>query len=433
MTRFLLAAILLLCAACSAPEKERPNIVFVLTDDLNTRLLPYLPGIARLLPARGLALEMSVPTPVCAPSRATILTGRYAHSTGVKRNGPLGGGIWEFEKNGSEKSTFAVWLHDVGYRTGFFGKYLNEHDHTGAAVPPGWDRWVSYGKITLARMGFSTIEDGGKGHVVENVYDNDFFAAQLTDWVATAPQPFLAVWTPMAPHGPFISPERHRGRFADLKPVWPPSFSANEDEVLKLTRTRLEMMLGIEDGLRALLATLEKRGVLDNTYLFFTSDHGLFMGEHGFAAGKGEFYEETTRVPLYVRGPGVPVGRSDAFVASTDLAPTFAAIAGATVPQNVEGRSFLPLLRGETLAEPRERFLLEWFDPDTTSPWLAVRERDDKYVRMKDGSCRHFALKDDPYEMNGTACDEETARRVSATIDRLAGCAGAACIAAERN
>lgn len=434
MTRLLLAALLLLCAACSRapePKQERPNILFVLVDDLNTRLLPYLPRLEKMLPARGLALEMTVSTPVCVPSRATILTGRYAHNTKVKGNGPARGGIWAFERNGADRSTFAVWLHDVGYRTGLFGKYLNEHNLAAKALPPGWDTWVGYGKVTMARVGYSIIENGPNDGAVLQEYDSDYFARRANEWLETVPEPFLAAWWPMVPHGPFVPPARHKGRFDGVKFTWPPSFAANPTEVAVLTRTRLEMMLGLEDNLQAILATLEKRGILDRTYVFFTSDHGLFMGEHGFAAGKGEAFEENIRVPLFVRGPGVPVGRSDALVANTDLAPTFAAIAGAPVPSDVDGRSFLPLLHGQQLAEPRRRMLLEWFDTDGSAAWLGIREEKDKYVRAKDGSCQHFDVANDPYEMNPTPCAPETAKRVAATVERLATCAGSACMEVE--
>jgi arylsulfatase A-like enzyme len=387
------AALVLACGACTTPDKPkeevRPNIVFVLLDDMNARLLPYLPGLAKLLPESGLTLEMTIPTPVCSPSRATILTGRYAHNTGVKRNGPRGGGVWAFRRNGSEASTFAVWLRDA------------------------------------------VFEDGAPVGVVEDVYDSDYFAAAAAEWVASAPEPFLAAWWPMAPHGPFVSPPRHRGRFDDVALEFAPSFAVDRADVEALTRTRLEMMLGVEEGVAALLAALEKRGALDRTYVFFTSDHGLFMGEHGFPAGKGEAYEETTRVPLFVRGPGVPVGRSDALIAGTDLAPTFAAIAGAPVPPGVDGRSFLPVLHGAALARPRKRVLLEWFDQDGSSPWLALRGRDEKIVRAADGSCKRFALDADPYEMQPQECDPETAARAAAQIERLATCAGRACVAAE--
>lgn len=428
-----LALCVLVSSGCTRREEPRQNILFVLTDDLNTRLLPYLPELQQMLPAKGMSLELTIPTPVCVPSRASILAARYAHNTGVTRNGPLGGGIWAFEKNGNAANTFGRWLHDAGYHTGFFGKYLNDHEKAGASVPPGWDRWSTYGKVSLTRAGFSVIEDGNRERKIDRIYDTDFFAAEAVRWLQTVPEPFLAVWTPMAPHGPFIPPERHRGKFANVELQWPPSFTADADEVTKLTRTRLELMLGVQEGLQSMLATLEKRGLLDRTWIFFTSDHGLFMGEHGFAAGKGEYYEETIRVPLFVRGPGVqPGSRSDALITNTDLGPTFAAIAGAKVPDDVDGRSFLPVLQGKQLDQPRRRVLLEWWDPDTTNPWLAIRTPDEKFVRFKDGRCEHFRVQDDPYEMSPVECDPETAARVSAQIDRLAKCSGAECAAAER-
>jgi arylsulfatase A-like enzyme len=202
--------------------------------------------------------------------------------------------------------------------------------------------------------------------------------------------------------------------------------------VVKLTRTRLEMMSGIEDGVAKLIDTLEKRGILDRTYIVFTSDHGLFMGEHGFAAGKGEPYEELTRVVMYVRGPGVPVATSDAFVTNVDLAPTFAAMAGAKVPDDVDGRSFLPTLHGQPLAQPRKRFLLEWFDPYGKVLWQGLRTSDkQKFIRYADGSCLNFALDKDPYELNSRPCDDDFAKQSSAYIDRLAACVGTQCSSVE--
>lgn len=431
MRRWLLVVLLLLVAACSKSDQERPNIVFVLVDDMNERLLPYLPRLARLMPEHGLTMHLAVPTPVCAPSRATILTGKFAHNTGVKTNGVFAGGIWAFRKGGGEKSNFAVWLQKAGYQTGFFGKYLNGYGGKDSPVPEGWSRWVSFSKITLMRYGFETSEDGGVSRAFDKIYDTDFTAGEAASWVSTAKEPFFALWTPMAPHGPFVSPKRHKHRFDDVKLTFPPSFSANKDEVEKLTRTRLEMMLSVEDGVAALIETLEKRGILDRTYIFFTSDHGLFMGEHGFPAGKGEAYDETTRVPLFVRGPGVPVGTNDALLATVDLAPTFAALAGVQAPADVDGRSFAPLLHGDDVTPPRRRALLEWFDPYGKVIWQALRTPDRKYVRYADGTCKTFRLDADPYEMNAEGCDDDFAKESSAAIDRLGSCAGAACVAAE--
>jgi N-acetylglucosamine-6-sulfatase len=430
MRKWFLVVLVLLGAACSSHDGKRPNIVFILVDDLNERLLPYLPRLERLLPEEGMSFEMLVPTPVCAPSRATMLTGKYAHNTTVKTNGFWAGGIWAFRHAHNEAQTFGVWLQKAGYQTGHFGKYVNGHDDKHPGVPEGWDRWVSLERVDLQRTTFEVMENGGAQREIKG-YDTDFFAEQVRDWVGVAKEPFLAVWTPMAPHGPFVSPVRHRHRFDAVQFHWPPSFSADLPTVEKLTRTRLEMMLGVEDGVQGILDALEKRGILGNTYVVFTTDHGLFMGEHGFPAGKGEPYEETTRVPLFVRGPGVPVGKSDDMVASIDLAPTFAAIAGAKVPADVDGRSILPLWHGKELEKPRKRFLLEWFDNYGKVLWLGLRTPHRKYVRYADGSCKSFDLDADPYEMKSLACDDAFAKESSAYIDRLASCKGAQCSAVD--
>jgi N-acetylglucosamine-6-sulfatase len=431
MRRWLLVALAVLGAACSSPDKERPNIVFVLVDDMNERLLPYLPRLHQLMPAQGMSFEMRVPTPVCAPSRSSMLTGKYAHNTTVKTNGVWAGGIWALRAGHNEEKTFAVWLQKAGYQTGMFGKYVNGHDGKEADVPQGWDRWVSYSKVTLQRTGIEVIENGGARRPVEKQYDTDFFAQQAREWIGVAKEPFLAMWTPMAPHGPFVSPARHRHRFDEIQFKWPPSFSADVDAVEKLTRTRLEMMLGVEDGLVGIIEALRKRGILERTYIVFTSDHGLFMGEHGFPAGKGEPYEETTRVPLFVRGPGVPVGWNDDLIASIDLAPTFAEIAGAKVPEDVDGRSILPLWHAKDLERPRKRFLLEWFDPVGKVLWQGLRTANRKYVRYADGTCKNFALDSDPYEMTSLPCDDDFAKESAGYIDRLGSCSGASCSAAD--
>src|SRR5262249_54408945 len=154
-------------------------------------------------------------TPVCAPSRATILTGKYAHNDGVKNNGFWAGGIWAFraKDKDNEPRALPVWLRAAGYQTGLFGKYLNGHDGPKVDVPPGWDRWVSYAKISLTRADVEVIEDGGAKHDLGKQYDTDYFAEQAVRWVESVPEPFFAMFTPMAPHGPFVAPKRYKGRF----------------------------------------------------------------------------------------------------------------------------------------------------------------------------------------------------------------------------
>ena len=370
---------------------------------------------------------MTVPTPVCAPSRATILTGRYAHNNGVRTNGVWAGGVWAFNQRGNEGRTYADWLDAAGYTTGHFGKFINGRDGPTAKVPKGWDVWSSYRRLALGRHDMDTLDTGNTTRTIKGTYDTDFFAAETSAFVATAQEPFLAVFSPMSPHGPFAAAERHRNEFRKLKIGWPPSFRGDEQEILKLTRTRLRMMLSVEDGIAAILAALEARGVLDRTYVFFTSDHGLFMGEHGYPNGKGTHYEETTRVPLYVRGPGVPVGKRDSLIVNTDLAPTFAELAGVTPPADVDGRSFAPLLRGEDLPAERSRVLLEWFQTYGAPDWTGLRSPTRKYVEFLDGRCAVYRVDRDPFEQRSRGCRDRWGREAATFVDQLATCAGEQC------
>ncbi len=426
----LTTVVLVAVTGTQAGAQDKPNIVFVLTDDLNARILPYLPRLSWMLASKGMTLQLTAPTPVCAPSRASILTGKYAHNHDVRTNGVWAGGIIALNHHGNEERTYAVWLHDAGYTTGHFGKYTNGHQLPWWGVPPGWDAWVSYGTSDMSRRNFMTLEPNGVSRAVAD-YDTDFFAAEAASFVASAPEPFLAVFSPMSPHGPFIPAPRHRGLFHGTVFAWPPSFDGDVRWMERRTRTRLEMMLPVEEGIEQILGALEARGVLDRTYVFFTSDHGIFMGEHGYREGKGGYNEETTQVPLFVTGPGVPVGTSDTLLSINDLAPTFAELAGVPVPDDVDGRSFAPLLRGEPLVNERKRILLEWFDSFGRVDWQGLRTPTRKYVRWSDGRCKTFQLDEDPYEQHERSCDGEWAQQAAEWLDALGSCSGAACVTLE--
>lgn len=418
--RLLAAALLLLVVSTTAAAQQPPNILFILTDDLSPRLMPYLPRLREMLAEPGLELGMVATTPVCAPSRVSMLTGQYAHNHGI-----TGNFLKPFHARGGEYETFATWLQRAGYTTGYFGKYVNGYGGNLSYVPPGWDRWTS-GIRMLHRADYHVLRENGEVSHVQRVYDVDLFAIETARFLASAPEPFLAVWAPLAPHGPFASAKRHRGRFDDLEIKWPPSFSADRDEVGKLVRTRLEMMLAVEEGVEMLLDVLRERGVLDRTYVFFTTDNGVFMGEHGLDAGKGQPYEEASRIPLYVRGPGVRKGRSDALVASQDIAPTFAELAGVPVPDSVDGRSMVPLLSAEPEMPWRDRLLLEFWALQKHLVWKGLRTNDVKYARWNDGPCMVFDLIRDPDEMHPRPCGPED-EVYAQTVKKMSRCRGRAC------
>src|SRR3954453_8400656 len=350
----------------------QPNIIFILTDDLDYASAYRFPSINSLLREQGAGFENDfVSYSLCCPSRATILTGLYAHNHDVRGNTPPDGGFQKFYSEGLEKDTIAVRLQQSGYKTALFGKYLN--NFPGGAVratyvPPGWDEW--YGKLDEQKLYDYRINENGQ--VVR--YDNntedfytDVLSGQVVDFIrreAADSKPFFMYVAPTAPHMPADPAERHKNAFADEKVPHTPSFDEEDlsdkpswfknepslfahpiisgtirgiEELLSTHnyRKRLGSMLAVDDMVASLVQELKDVGKLDNTFIFFTSDNGWLQGEHHIAAGKVLPYEESVRVPLFVRGPGVPAGsKVDKLVLNTDFASTFADLAGKPYPSD---------------------------------------------------------------------------------------------------
>jgi N-acetylglucosamine-6-sulfatase len=393
-----IALLLLLGTSCSGSEAsasdtpqeeeaesatDRPNILFILTDDLDYASTQKMPQITSLVAQEGLSFEEAfVSHPMCCPSRATILTGLYDHNHHVLGNGPTHGGFQKFVSEGHEENTIAVHLKEEGgYRTAFFGKYLNQYPnqdeppipHDPNHVPPGWDEW--YAKMAdeegeKATQRLYDYEINENGEVVsygseESDFYTDVLSEQVTDFVRRAAleeQPFFAYVAPTAPHGPATPAQRHKGAFADEEAPRPPSFNEqdvsekpsgirnrdplSEGEVSAIDeryQDRLESMLAVDEMVTSLIKELEAAGELENTYIFFSSDNGFEQGEHRIPQGKERPYEESVRVPLFVWGPGIASGSEvEQLVLNTDFAPTFADLA--KVEFAADGRSLAPLL-----------------------------------------------------------------------------------------
>ena len=307
---------------------------------------------------------------LCCPSRATILRGQYTHNHEILSNEPPLGGFEKFRFLGHENSTMATWVKEQGYRTAFFGKYLNGYNET--YIPPGWDEWYA---VTGNYLSHTFNENG---HLVsyepESYYDTDVISDKASDYITrtagadppffTADRPFLMWIGTKAPHQPATPAPRDENAYPDVSLPHPPSF--DEEDVSdkpdwvsdnpplsleqkrymeELYRKRLQSMLAVDDMIGDLVKALHDSGELDNTYIVFTSDNGFHLGQHRLGAGKWTPYEEDIRVPLIVRGPGVPEGKTlHHMVLNNDLAPTFADLAGAEPPSFVDGRSLKPLL-----------------------------------------------------------------------------------------
>jgi N-acetylglucosamine-6-sulfatase len=449
--------------AVAETPTDRPNIIFVLTDDLDYASAQKMPHTTSLLADGGASFENAfVSFPVCCPSRATILTGLYAHNSGVKGNSPPPGGFQKFRNDGTEENTVAASLQEGGYRTAFFGKYLNGYGRGDRThFPPGWDEW--YGKLNGQELYEYSINENGEEVSYGNEEDDfftDVLSGQATDFIRRAApedQPFFAFVAPTAPHAPATPAERHEGAFSGDEAPRPPSFDEEDvsdkpswvrnidrisnkqaSQIEKRHQKRLNSMLAVDEMVASLIQELDDAGELDNTFIVFTSDNGLHGGEHRIKGGKRTPYEESARVPLFVRGPGVPAGsKIDQLALNTDFAPTFAALAG--VDFSADGRSLVPLLKGEDTPR-RTSILLEAFTNEEAAGeqanlpnYQAVRTETHKYVEYENGEIELYDLEADPYELESIheSADPALVEDLKAKLEALKSCSEEGCREAE--
>jgi arylsulfatase A-like enzyme len=437
---------------------DQPNVIFVLADDLDYASAQQMPNLRSLLAEEGASFENAFTSmSLCCPSRATILTGQYAHNNGIKGNKPPDGGFEVFRDEGLEEGTIATRLQEEGYRTGFFGKYLNGYPGGDPTyVPPGWDDW--YGKLNEQKLYDYGINENGQevsyGSETGDFY-TDVLSGQANDFVRRAApedQPFFAFVAPTAPHGPAMPAERHEGTFASEEAPRPPSFNEEdvsdkpswrqeterlpEEEVSEIDayhQKRLESMLAVDEMVGSLVEELEAAGELDNTYIAFTSDNGWLAGVHRIKEGKDRVYEESAHVPLFIRGPGVPAGSEvEELTLNTDFAPTFAELAGAEFGWS-DGRSLAPLMRGESPADWRSSVLLKGFVGKGDRVYEAVRTGTHKYVEYGNGETELYDLANDPYELENVyeTADPALVKDLQARLEALRDCSGDGCREAE--
>lgn len=419
------ALAVVLAGAGNAEAQTRPNVVLVLTDDQRWDTLNVMPTVQSRLAARGVTFENAfVVNPICCPSRASTLTGRYSHSTGVYNNGGPYGGWPAFRTR--EGSTIATWLRAGGYRTGFFGKYLNNYG--GPFVPPGWARWVAFSPPNVEnyysyRLNVDgTLVDYGTDPAD---YSTDVLAGEASSFIRSAgAQPLFVLFAPFAPHGPPTPAPRHEGVFSSIPPWRPPGYNepdvadkpswvrslaplAPEEEAAgdDFRQGQLESLLAVDDAVGELLDALVDTGRLDETLFVFTSDNGYLWGEHRWQT-KVVPYDESIRVPLVVRYDGVTpaAARSSRVVANIDLAPTFAAVGGVGAP-GAEGRSFLSLLanpsapwRPDVLVENRQSASA----PQVPS-YCVVRNATHTYVQYATGEEEIYDAAADPGQLQNLA------------------------------
>jgi len=413
----------------------QPNVLLIVTDDQRWDTVVSMPRVQSDIAGQGVSFaNMFVTNPLCCPSRATLLTGRYSHSTGVWSNKAPFGGFTTFE----DDDTVATALDAEGYRTGMFGKYLNQYTATGGTyVPPGWDRWRAFlnGGYFDYTLSLDGISQESYGSAPED-YSTDVLADQAAGFIQdTSPQDPLLVWfAPLAPHEPFIPAPRHVGTLAGLAAWRPPSYNEpdvsdkpfyirnaprlstdRQAEIDALRQAQLETLMAVDDAVAQLLTTLAVMGRLEDTLIVFTSDNGYLWGEHR-RAGKVVPYEESIRVPLTIRWdrlPGTAPTRTR-LVQNLDIAPTILDAAEATLP-GVEGESLLPLLNGATGAW-RSQMLFEHYGEGAPS-YCAIRTKDLLFVHYRTGEEEFYRLATDPYERMNRIASTTAAERIASLRD----------------
>ncbi|HEU4567742.1 MAG TPA: sulfatase [Marmoricola sp.] len=438
-----------------AAATHRPNIVLITTDDMAATDLRWMPQTRRLLTDRGVKVSDFLSNqPMCCPARAEILTGQYGHNNGVQANNkaPWGG----YKALSRRLDHVGAWLQKAGYRTALVGKYLNGWEARQTA-----DRGWTIFNPTLRRI-YSpydqTMFGNGHPHRYPHVYTADLVSRLTSRYItrfSATRAPFFIWASQMVPHdmhvkGRWVNPvpaPRHRDLYPDARPPSLDDPAFNEADVgdkpswvqarspvttrrvTALFRARIRALRAVDDQVRATVEALRRNGELADTYVFFTSDNGFMLGEHRLADRKNVAYDESLRVPLVVRGPGLPAGVTrEATYAMIDLAPTFVAIAGATPGRLLDGRSMLATLR--TGAPAADAYLIQAGDDFSPWWWRGVRTDDYVYVRYAGGFQELYDMRRDPAQLDNVAQQpayEEVRERLAGLLSELEGCSGASC------
>jgi arylsulfatase A-like enzyme len=458
-----------------APAGHPANIVFVLTDDLATNLLPYMP-VVQALQRRGMTFaDYFVSDSLCCPSRASIFTGNFPHDTHIETNVPAGGGFSTFWQRGEQQLSFNIALERAGYDTAMMGKYLNGYLQSGTDpagyryVPPGWNEWDAAG-FGYPEFDYLMNQDGAVhyfGHAPGD-YLTDVLTRRgvaLIDRAAAAHRPFFLELATYAPHRPYTPAPQDKHDFPGLTapetpafnrlPTHPPRWLAGHHRlaarkialVNRAFRRRAQSVQAVDRMIEAVESALAANHETQNTYIVFSSDNGLHMGEHRLMPGKLTAYDTDIHVPLIVAGPGVPAGTSTPLIAqNVDLAQTFAAMAGASAAPD-DGHSLLAVMHGHPPPDWRSAALVEHrgpatspLDPDAQSrasgnptTYVAMRTSAYLYVQYLDGEHEFYDLRHDPYEIHNRARRLTGAQRaaLNSDVDALHRChTGPACWAA---
>ncbi len=365
-------------------EMDQHNVIFILSDDhrwdfmshMNTPNFLETPNMDRMIEG-GVHLENAyVTTSLCSPSRASILTGLYTHNHGVADNQTL---VPE------ELTFFPEMLREAGYETAFVGKW--HMGHSSAEPRRGFDHWVSFrGQGTYFNP---TLNVNGE-QVRRKGYITDILTDYALEWLnRDHDKPFFLFLSHKAVHAGFRPAPRHKGKYSDVRLDLPPTYADTEEnyrgkpEWVKRQRNSFhgvdytfhgnqsfeevyrgycESLLALDEGIGEVLDWVDASDDADQTLTMYMGDNGFCLGEHGLI-DKRHMYEPSIRVPLIAYGPGIIEKgvKVDEMVQNIDLTPTILEAAGLKAPEEMDGRSFFPLLQGDSTGDWRKEIFYEYF------------------------------------------------------------------------
>ncbi len=424
---------------------SRPNIIVIMTDDQPFHTMAYMPTVITELIPNGVNFTNAfATTPLCCPSRVSILTGEYAHNHQVLTNRMPMGGALKF----NDAITIATWMKDAGYRTAYYGKYLNDYEalEPSGYVPPGWDEWGVFLGKNLGEnedagnlqyySNFSMSENGAiieyRGQKVN--FGADVVTQKSVDFINSARNdPFFLFIGYYNPHSPYMAAPRHAETFRsgtgwDWFQYRPPNF--NEEDIrdkpdylndisplslgeLDAAHKRiLRSLLSVDDGVASVLNALNKTGLKEKTIVVFFSDNGATIGDHRFGVSKNCVYEACVKIPFVVYAPAFFEARSeDRLIANIDLAPTFIDIAGGSIPESIDGLSLFPLFKNEPVTWREDILLEHWPTEEGVGSMIpefySARTMEWKYVEYVTGEKELYDLVNDPYELVNLAGKRE--------------------------
>jgi N-acetylglucosamine-6-sulfatase len=443
----------------AAAAQSRPNIVVIETDDQTLESMRVMENVNSLIGGQGATFRNSfVNYSLCCPSRATFLTGQYMHNHRVFANKAPSGGFRRFQALHGNNN-LAVWLRRAGYYTAMIGKYLNGYVFR-PLVPRGWSEWRADANQKV--YGYTLDENGD---MVRYGQESTDFKQDVLTWKAVnfvarrapRPRPFFLwltysaphVGEPPNPHPPFdcrlaARPAPRHAHAFDSEPLpRPPNFNERfvSDKPAKIRnlprlgadqiadiqrkyRCELESLLSVDEGVKKVVDALRAKGELGNTVLIYTSDNGYFHGEHRIPKYKRHIYEESIRVPLAMRGPGIPRGvQVGSLAINADLAPTIVDVANADPGLVMDGRSLIPVANRPGIARGRQLLIEE-------PGFKAIRTKRYMYAEHRTGERELYDLKKDPFELvsrHRALAYASVRARLAVQLQKLRRCAGSGC------